>query len=229
MKNLFTRTIVLLMVIMWNSISSDTYAQDCHTPSPDTTDYKQIPWYGDESNYTVLDRMYDSLYNLYAPSGGPQYRGYEEGIILRVPLKFWIYQEALGVAGVGNDDLPDERRLQFAVDRLNDAFRGNNLAFRFFILEVEPIVNANAVDMNAGERTVLSTANKHPTALNVHVPNDGGDRYEPWNNAVFINRSRFAETNNSTLTHEIGHYFGLLHTHEFHWLALFSRACWQRA
>lgn len=52
---------VLLMVITWSCISSVAYAQDCHTPDPDTTDYKQIPWYGDESNYTVLDRMYVSV------------------------------------------------------------------------------------------------------------------------------------------------------------------------
>ena len=96
----------------------------------------------------MLDRMYDSLYNLYAPSGGSQFRAYEEDIILRIPLKFWIYQEALGVAGTG-DVLPNERRLQFAVDRLNDAFRTNNLAFRFFIFSVEQVVNANAVEMNA--------------------------------------------------------------------------------
>lgn len=70
--------------------------------------------------------------------------------------------------------------------------------------------------MNAGERLTVSTFNKHPTAINVHVPNDGGNIVEPWNNAVFVNRDRFEEDDNSTLTHEMGHYFGLLHTHMFH-------------
>jgi len=166
--------------------------------------------------------MYDSLYNLYAPSGGSQFRAYEEDIILRIPLKFWIYQEALGVEGVDNQPLPNELGLQFAVDRLNDAFRSNNLAFRFFIFSVEQVVNANAVEMNIAERLAWSSVNKHLTSINVHIPNGGGDIVEPWNNAVFVNRARFTAVNNSTLAHEMGHYFGLLHTHNFHNILCFK-------
>ncbi|MEQ8238729.1 MAG: hypothetical protein RIA69_05925 [Cyclobacteriaceae bacterium] len=68
MKKLFTRAIVLQLVITWSCLSNTAYSQDCYTADPDTTAYKQIPWYGDESNYTVLERMYDSLINIYAPS-----------------------------------------------------------------------------------------------------------------------------------------------------------------
>ncbi len=46
------------MVTMWSCINSTAYSQDCYTADPDTTEYKQIPWYGDESNYTVLDSVF---------------------------------------------------------------------------------------------------------------------------------------------------------------------------
>ena len=42
----------LLTAMLLISINNDLKAQDCHTLAPDTPDYKQIPWYGDESNNT---------------------------------------------------------------------------------------------------------------------------------------------------------------------------------
>ncbi|MEQ8237960.1 MAG: hypothetical protein RIA69_02045 [Cyclobacteriaceae bacterium] len=90
---------------MWSCLSNTAHAQDCYHPDPTDSAYQAVPWYGDESNYTVLDRMYDSLYNLYGPSAEPLLRGYEDDVILRIPLKFWIYQEAFGVAGAGNEPL----------------------------------------------------------------------------------------------------------------------------
>jgi len=55
--NLLMRVMALQTAMLW-IFTNDLKAQGCHMPDPDTVDYKQIPWYGDESNYTVLDRMY---------------------------------------------------------------------------------------------------------------------------------------------------------------------------
>ena len=88
MKNLFTVMILSLIVFMSSSLKNELSAQFCNTPNPTESDYKAIPWYGDESNYTSLDRMYDSLISIYDSS--TTLRSYEEGMLLRVPLKFWI-------------------------------------------------------------------------------------------------------------------------------------------
>ena len=80
--------ILSLIVFMSSSLKNELSAQFCNTPNPTESDYKAIPWYGDESNYTALDRKYDSLITIYGSS--TTLRSYEEGMLLRVPLKFWI-------------------------------------------------------------------------------------------------------------------------------------------
>ena len=203
---------------MSSSLKNELSAQFCNTPNPTESDYKAIPWYGDESNYTALDRKYDSLITIYGSS--TTLRSYEEGMLLRVPLKFWIYQSGPGIPG-GNSgfDPPNEFQLQFAVDRLNSAFRDNGISIRFFIYGIQYISDNLAVVMDSyTERLVYAspgTGYYEPSALNVHVVDDGGDIKEVGYDAVFVERSRFRQTMNSTLTHEIGHYFGLLHTFVF--------------
>ena len=210
--------LVSSVAFMWSSSKNELTAQFCNTPNPTESDYKAIPWYGDESNYTSLDRMYDSLISIYDSS--TTLRSYEEGMLLRVPLKFWIYQSGPGIPG-GNSgfDPPNEFQLQFAVDRLNSAFRDNGISIRFFIYGIQYISDNLAVVMDSyTERLVYAspgTGYYEPSALNVHVVDDGGDIKEVGYDAVFVERSRFRQTMNSTLTHEIGHYFGLLHTFVF--------------
>lgn len=60
-------TILFLLIMVSSHIGQAQTG--CLTLEPTDSAYQAIPWYGDESNYTVLGRMYDSLYNLYAPSG----------------------------------------------------------------------------------------------------------------------------------------------------------------
>lgn len=75
-------------------------AQDCETPDISQVEYEAIPWYGDENSYTELDRLYDSLVNIYG-STGTNTRSVEEGLLLRVPIKFWMYRNGPGIDGGG--------------------------------------------------------------------------------------------------------------------------------
>lgn len=211
-------TIKNFIVFMLSCLSSSIYSQDCLTPDATTSDFESIPWYGDESSYTTLERMYDSLINIYGTN--TTLRGYEDRMLLRVPLKFWLYRNGPGIPGGPNGDvLPTERRLQFAVDRLNGTFRDNGIAIRFFVHEVDTVEDALGVQMDSYlERFAYATLESGHytfTKLNVHVVDEGGGFAEPGYDAVFVERGQFDEFLNSTLTHEIGHYFGLLHTFNF--------------
>jgi len=139
-------------------------------------------------------------------------------IYFRIPVKIWVHT---------NDDesVTDihEEVIQ-QLKALNNYHELNQTGFTFYLLEQPEIVieEKNAKTGYYLEGPLYSMANKETDAINIHLIEKlvkpklfGPDKtvratYNSITNAIFLTR-KGAKT---TLTHEIGHFFGLLHTHE---------------
>lgn len=195
-------------------------SEGCGTTELTEEESMALPWYGNDA---FLNNFYDSLVN--ALDGDPTLTRTTNQHIndswLRIPLKFWIYRESVTVRG-GGDRLPNERGVQRWVDFVNESFNNNGIRISFYLLDAEYVNEPDAIRMEGFvKKNRITKEYDEPIAINVHVvdflDNDTrGGEYAPNYNGVFVIRRT---SNNmsaaSVLAHELGHFFGLNHTHYF--------------
>jgi hypothetical protein len=183
----------------------------CLTPDPTEEEIMNLPYYGNE---TFLINFYDSLERAQNSTNiNARVPGDIEDIWLRIPVRFWLYQIGPGNPG-GTGDFPNELRIQRLMDELNNAYKNNGIKIRFYLSGTTPISNESALVVEGNEDRKLAFDNKETFAINIHVVSSGGAFWNGFTNAIFINREdaddrAFA----TTIVHEVGHYFGLNHTH----------------
>ena len=191
-----------------NNFSESEY---CTTPDMDTTEFKQLPWYGNEQ---YLENLLDSVGY---PSPCPTCR-VEVGVRYRIPLVFWVYNN-----NAGTDITPDDREIRDALERVNEDHRVNDTGFRFYIAcdGIRRINSDDLVEIGDFEATVNTKIDfRYPNSnfvkgtINIHVVRNVQGMYNPYTDAIFIGRGRLTG-NRGTLSHEIGHALGLQHTHLF--------------
>lgn len=133
--------------------------------------------------------------------------------VYRIPIRVIVVNDDQGgfVAPFGSTM---KKRVNGLVNEANTFFEGE---MKFFICTFDEINSSQFHDCdNLGEHILLSTQNSEPNVINLYVTrsvrNSFGDAFGSfsWNNYDGI--SIGSQTGGYLLAHELGHYFGLLHT-----------------
>lgn len=106
------------------------------------------------------------------------------------------------------------------IDTVNSFYKNANM-FLYECAPPELIFDDSLYNYDTSEESILLSSHYTPNVVNIYFPNTaktgntlvcGYSRYPPSADLAVISAS--CAKNGSTLPHEIGHYFGLMHTHE---------------
>jgi hypothetical protein len=207
-------TFLLLLGLTFSLVAQQDTLPICGTVEKTDLEMESLPWFG---NNDFLDE-FRSTYAAAQLINRGNIAQDRDGVcpdlekMYLVPIRFWIYKED------DNDNLfPNEVELQETMDRLNFTFQSNGLNIRFFMLCPQYITDSDAANASDWETFLLafSPATIDPNAINVHIVKEyPGGVYNSFSDVIVIPRevAKFP-TSASTLPHEVGHYFGLEHTH----------------
>lgn len=132
----------------------------------------------------------------------------------QVPYRIHLFKKSDNTSVLTLQDIYKE------IDTVNAFYANANM----FFYECEPpeiILDDSLYDFQSSEESILINQHYSPDVLNLYFPNTvksgttpvcGYSRYPPSVDLAII--AAGCAKNGSTLPHEIGHYFGLMHTHE---------------
>lgn len=165
-------------------------------------DYRKKPWKGKNQF------LFDYLKKI-------DYKDNKDPVRFLVPVKFWLYRNNDGSGGASDEEI------KILMNDLNYYQKQNNTGFRFYIREIENINKTKRLKLGYFVETPLQTIIHHTKGcINIYVtdfikkkvrgtPYLVRGTYNIITKSVILQRN----TSNTGLTHEIGHYFGLLHPH----------------
>lgn len=203
-QKIFFLIAIILVLPQWVSAQfCDT--EGCGTHGSAAADMQHKPWKGDNAFlYSYLDNI-----------------GYDENkvqVYYRVPVKFWVYRRSSGEGGVS------ERYLRERIRELNYYYSVNNTGIRFYMHPEISYIDSDRLYvlkfMTTGFRQALRGREKG--CINVLITSNliqrrSGRRpkeYHGVHNGISKNIIIRHKIASQTLSHEIGHYFGLKHPHQ---------------
>lgn len=200
--------LVTISILSYNISAQIIQEEGCSTDESINFRLKKQPWVShNEYLYQILDTI--GYY-----SGTFDY----DNCLYRVPIKLWVYRGDDRIGGA------TDAEIKKIIQDANHYNLQNNTGFLYYLVPEISYINKSK-HKRAGlylEAPLLQLKNKSKGYVNVHLVDMIIKKRYPWSspkssrgfynyltNAIMIKR-RSSET---TLAHEIGHYFGLYHPH----------------
>lgn len=203
--HLFYKLVILsLLTLILTEIKATSQQLDdaiCGSGGKLEMDYRKKPWKG---NNLFLQKYLEQI----------NYFNETDKVRYLVPLKFWVYRDNNGQGGASLKEIR-----QFMID-LNQINSSNQTGIQFYIREIKYIDKTARQVFGYYLEAPLQTILRHTKpALNVYLVEKFKKKQESRRMVKgtynIVTKSVIIQRNNSNtaLTHEIGHYFGLLHPH----------------
>lgn len=195
-------------------ISKSQIINSCSTAESDTLENEQLPWFG---NNQYLRTFLDSIG--YYGNTSNRIIGTNQ-VVYHIPVKFWVHRNSNGTGG------PTEVQLQRLMDNLNNFYNVQNRTLMGFYMkcQIDYINDDNTMNLSDAQARAEGVQMKEEGCVNVHIANAVSNAppgtitlgvfYKAAPDAVFIAQQAYGVNFPDVLSHEIGHLFGLLHTHE---------------
>lgn len=194
---------LLFILVLFNNNVKSQFLDDevCLSGGNLEIDYRRKPWKG---NNPFLIKYLDDI----------KYFDQKEKVRFLVPIKFWVYHDKNGNGGASISDI------KVFINDLNQYNSLNQTGFQFYTSEIRHINNSNRQVFGYFLETTFQTLFRHTkTSVNVYLI-DAFKKKQESRKVVkgtfnMITKSIVIQQKNSStgLTHEVGHYFGLLHPH----------------
>jgi hypothetical protein len=131
------------------------------------------------------------------------------------PLQHHIVRTSAGSGGLSANVIPQ------IVSELNSTYINSNIQF-YTCGNINYIDSDTYYNFTSSQEYTLRTMYNNPNAINIYYFNSVmsgsmsacGYTYLPTTNINFIAIANICAINGSTVIHEMGHFFGLLHTHD---------------
>jgi hypothetical protein len=210
--------LILFALLTMQKVNSfaQSSAEGCQTPLIDSTTLFNLPWFG---NNQYLINLVDSV-----ESGGGGGANRFIPNTLRIPVTAWVYH-----LNNLNDNIQNEIVEQY-INRVNQFFINNNSRIRLYLrCAVNHFIDAAYYNgVNGNNYNTMFNTYYNARTLNIHFTN-GSDGFArgrfPWDNnpyacyiPTFFTNPFTGNSLNAglanTLSHEIGHALGLVHTHQ---------------
>lgn len=135
-------------------------------------------------------------------------------IIDYIPIKLHVIRKSNGAYGLNSTEV------NAAIDNLNASFQGSDMQF-FACGDINYINYDSFTYIKKGEEGNLFELHNQPNVINIYFTNNIVNEYDQsicgYSNNMrgsdYIILKNSCATNISTLPHEMGHFFSLLHTH----------------
>lgn len=233
MKKYFTLSLLLSVVICiysfktrTNKISNSgpsiysssltTDSLGCGTEERDSLEFENLPYF---NNNDYLEDLLDSLeYPGIEDLLGKNYADYPTRYW--IPIKFWVIRNSAGTGGA------TELQIRKLMNDINEIYRESNTLIQFYQqCHIGYIDNDSYVNLNWLQAGAVSRDNVQSGVVNVFL-GDGlpssvsGVRMPDVpllsKKSVFLSGRTIRRTDDDyTFAHEVGHYLGLDHTHQY--------------
>lgn len=204
------KSIFILLAIGWITPNVFSQKNTCKTIPKTDEEMEEYPWFG---NNAYLEHLADSigLFNQ------PTYKSHHAindvpSSMYKVPIQFWVYRD-----NNGNDNGLNEVYIQNELDFLNEHNLNNGTQILFYrTCDIMYIDNDDYLNLSEDEEKDIIKDNHIEGVINVHIVRDFESAGVFWQflfkEGIIVQQN----VSNSTLAHEIGHYFSLEHTHRNH-------------
>jgi len=200
-KVLYLSLLFSVIIIPNNTFSQQMDDAICISGGKNEFDYRKKPWKGNNQfllNYLLKIDYYKDM----------------DKVRYLVPVKFWNYRKSDGSGGASKAELRT-----FMTD-LNKYYAQNQTGIQFYIREIKNINKTSRQVFGYYLEAPLQTILRHTKpAINVYIVERFKRKqeskkmvrgtYNIFTKSVIIQR----ENSSTSLSHEIGHHFGLLHPH----------------
>jgi hypothetical protein len=228
-RNLMKKLLLIVLGIQSFYCFGQSQEYECGAPDIDSATYENLPWTNNNDYYI---NFYDSLITVFStlPESGLNAEGGIEQAVW-VPVKAWVHRAGI-TGGLSLSEVEN------AIRELNRRFSGrfeglaanrlqpHDSGIRFYLVCQPTYINNSIIHTDGIPQDVVEFMNNNSDAgnLNIHFVNTfslgAGYSIFPWDVpseqagfSCLVTTSSFNYHLKSTLAHEVGHAFGLLHTH----------------